>query len=321
MKNVLVTGATGFVGRHLCESLAAVGYAVVGTTRSRVANVASLNCELRTIADVGGEVDWGPILADVDYVVHLAARVHVMREVEEDPLTSFRRVNVMGTEKLLRHKGMRGVRRFVYLSSVKVHGEETTDAPFSASDRPMPVDPYGQSKLEAEQLVEDVGAELGIETVIIRPPLVYGPGVSGNFVRLLSLVKKGVPLPFGRVENTRSLVGVHNLCDLLRVCLTNADAAGKRFLISDKEDVSTPELIRLIARSMSRSARLIPVPVPMLRLAAKMLGRSAEVSRLIGSLQVDIEETMQTLNWKPPVTLADGIQSTVTWYEEQEADV
>ena len=168
---------------------------------------------------------------------------------------------------------MRGVRRFVYLSSVKVHGEETTDAPFSASDRLMPVDPYGQSKLEAEKLVETIGAELGIETVIIRPPLVYGPGVGGNFVRLLRMVDKGIPLPFGRIENSRSLVGVHNLCDLIRECLTNSAASGKRFLVSDNEDVSTPELIRLIARSMSRPARLLPVPVPMLTLAAKMLGQ------------------------------------------------
>jgi UDP-glucose 4-epimerase len=242
-----------------------------------------------------------------------------MRDAEKDPLVAFRQVNVGGTEQILRHEGMRGVRRFVYLSSVKARGEATTDVPFSASDRLMPLDPYGQSKLEAEQLVQAIGTEIGIETVIIRPPLVYGPGVGGNFVRLLGAVDKGVPLPFGLIENFRSLVSVQNLCDLIGECLANTAASGKRFLVSDNEDVSTPDLIRLIASSMSRPARLVPVPVAVLTVAAKLLGQSGEMSRLIGSLQVDIEETMQTLNWKPPVSLADGIQSTVTWYQEQKA--
>lgn len=320
MNRVLVTGATGLVGRNLCKLLVSIGYEVIGTTRSRISDSESLDFELRTIGDIGDDVDWGPILDGIDYVVHLAARVHVMRDAEKDPLAAFRRVNVRGTEQMLRHEGMRGVRRFVYLSSVKVHGEEMTDAPFSASDRLMPVDPYGQSKLEAEQQVEAVGTELGIETVIIRPPLVYGPGVGGNFVRLLEIVDKGIPLPFGWIENSRSLVSVDNLCDLIRECLANCAASGKRFLVSDDNDVSTPDLIRLIAASMSRPARLVPVPVPILTLAAKLLGQSGEMSRLIGSLQVDIEETMRTLNWRPPVSLADGIHSTVTWYQAQKAD-
>jgi len=320
MNKILITGATGFVGRYLCDFLASLGYGVIGTTRSRTSDSASSNYELRTIGDIGDDLDWGSILEGIDYVVHLAARVHVMQDVEKDPLAEFRRINVRGTEQMLRHKGMRNVRRFVYLSSVKVHGEETTDAPFSASDRLMPVDPYGQSKLEAEQLVEAIGTELGIETVIIRPPLVYGPGVGGNFVRLLRMVHKGIPLPFGHIENSRSFVSVQNLCDLIGECLANSAASRKRFLVSDNNDVSTPELIRLIATSMSRPTRLVPVPASILRLGAKLIGRPAEASRLIDSLQVDIEDTMQTLDWKPPLTLADGIQSTVTWYEEQEAD-
>jgi nucleoside-diphosphate-sugar epimerase len=279
-----------------------------------------LNYELRTIGDIGDDLDWGPIFEGIDYVVHLAARVHVMQDVEKDPLAEFRRINVRGTEQMLRHEGMRGVRRFVYLSSVKVHGEETTKAPFFASDRLMPVDPYGQSKREAEQLVEAIGTELGIETVIIRPPLVYGPSVGGNFARLLGMVDKGIPLPFGLIKNSRSLVGVHNLCDLIRECLISSAASGKRFLVSDNDDVSTPELIRLMASSMSRRARLLPVPVSMLTFVARMLGQSAAMSRLTGSLQVDIEDTMRTLNWKPPVSVAEGIQSTVILHKRQEAD-
>ena len=322
---LLVTGAGGFVGLHLCNSLAKLGYDVIGTTRSaaKARNLSKRNLsnwELRTIGDISADIDWSPVLSDVDLVVHLAARVHIMKDEARDPLAAFRQVNVIGTEQLLRHEGMRGVRRFVYLSSVKAHGEATTDVPLSSSDRLMPVDPYGQSKLEAEQVVQAIGTELGIETVIIRPPLVYGPGVGGNFVKLLGAVNKGVPLPFGLIENSRSLVSVQNLCDLIGECLANTAASGKRFLVSDNEDVSTPDLIRLIASSMSRPARLVSVPVAVLTVAAKLLGQSGEMSRLIGSLQVDIEETMQTLNWTPPVSLVDGIQSTVTWYQEQKTD-
>jgi len=320
MADVLLTGATGFVGRYLCRSLTSAGYAVTGTTRHSVGDRSADEHKLISVGDLGSAVDWEPVLKGVDCVVHLAARVHVMRDLESDPLAAFRRVNVGGTERLLRHACESGVKRFVYISSVKVHGDATPGAPFKATDAPSPTDPYGHSKLEAERVVEQVCERSGVETVIIRPPLVYGRGVGGNFRRLLQLVEKGYPLPFGRVENQRSLVSVANLCDLIRECLSNESAAGRTFLVSDDQDVSTPELLRLIAASMSRSARLLPVPVPMLALAAKLIGQSAAMSRLTESLQVDIKDTMRTLNWKPPVSVAEGIQSTVTWHKERKAD-
>ncbi len=320
MSRILVTGATGFVGRHLCKLLASIGHEVVGTTRSNAIGTEVDGYELATIADLGDEIDWGPLLEGTDYVIHLAARVHVMRELEEDPLAAFRRVNVGGTERLLRHEHMRDVKRVIFISSVKVHGDETVKKPFSATDTPVPPDPYGVSKLEAENLVEEIGAEVGFETVIIRPPLVYGPGVGGNFARLLRLIDRGIPSPFGLVRNARSLVSVDNLCDLIRECLGNESAAGKRFLVSDNSDLSTPELVRHIAAALGRPSRLLPVPVVLMRIAANLFGRAAEVSRLTGSLQVDIDATLKTLDWTPPVSVKEGIASTVAWYQEQGHD-
>ena len=320
MNRVLVTGATGFVGSHLCKLLVSRGYDVIGTTRRKIRDADQPNFQLKTVGDLGADFEWGPILDGIDYVVHLAARVHVMRDTADDPLDSFRRTNVQGTEQILRHAAAQGVKRLIYLSSVKVNGEATNDQPFSASDTPMPVDPYGQSKLEAEQLVGAVGTDVGLESVIIRPPLVYGPGVGGNFVRLIGLIEKGIPLPFSLVENRRSLVSVQNLSDLVVECLRNSAAPGECFLVSDNEDISTRDLIQMLASLMSRPARLLRVPPAVLNFAAKLTGQSAQMSRLLGSLQVDIEGTMNTLNWKPPVSLDDGIRSTVGWYQQERAD-
>jgi nucleoside-diphosphate-sugar epimerase len=237
-----------------------------------------------------------------------------MHDTEADPLSVFRRVNVAGTERLARQAADSGVKRFVYLSSIKVLGEATFDAPFTASDLPQPMDPYGQSKLEAEQALEKLAAESGLEVVIIRPPLVYGPGVGGNFLRLLQMVDKGYPLPLGRVLNKRSLVSVGNLCDLIRECIDGPAVVGKTILVSDNSDVSTAELLRLMSRAMSRPSRLVPVPVSILRAMAGLLGRSDDAVRLLGSLQVDMDETMSTLGWTPPVSMEEGIADTVQWY-------
>ena len=320
MSRILVTGATGFVGSHLCKLLASLGHEVVGTTRSNAIETEVDGYKLTTIADIGDEIEWGPLLEGTNYVIHLAARAHVMREFEHDPLAAFRRVNVRGTEQLLRHERMRDVQRVIYVSTVKVHGDETITKPFLATDTPAPPDPYAVSKFEAENLVEAIGAEAGFETVIIRPPLVYGPGVGGNFARLLKLVDKGIPLPFGLVRNARSLVSVNNLCDLIRECLGNASAAGKRLLVSDNADLSTPELLRHIAAAMGRPSRQFPVPVLPMRIAASLLGRATDVSRLTGSLQLDIGTTLKTLDWTPPVSVKEGIAGTVAWYQEQGHD-
>lgn len=317
MTRVLVTGASGFVGHHLCCSLASAGFDVTGTSRSEIRGRPPECYELRMVGDMGAPIDWSPVLRNIDFVVHLAARVHVMQDRERDALAAFRQVNVRGTEQLLCHESIHKVKRFVFVSSVKVHGDETDESPFAASDVLSPADPYAQSKCEAEELVSAVGRQTELETVIVRPPLVYGPAVGGNFLRLLRLVDKGYPLPFGRIRNQRSMVGVENLCDLIQECLTNPSAPGRRFLVSDNSDVSTPGLIELIANAMEKPVRLLPVPTSILTGVARALGRSAELSRLTGSLQVDIGDTMEALGWTPPVSMADGIRSTAKWYKQQ----
>ncbi len=309
-----MTGATGFVGRHLCKLLTNRGFSVIGTTRSSVGTALASNCDLRVIPDISDNPDWGPILKDTDYVVHLAARVHVMQDKEQDPMAAYRRVNVDGTEQLLRHAHMRNIKRFVYISSVKVHGDETGESPFSVNDDLTPSDPYGKSKLEAEQIVAKVGEEIGIETVVVRPPLVYGPGVDGNFRKLMQMIDKGYPLPLGNINNRRSLVGVRNLCSLICECLLNPSAAGQKFLVSDNQDIATSDLIRELGKSMSRPVRLVTFPAILLSLGSKVIGKSAELSRLTGSLQVNIDDTMKILGWQPPVALADEISATVAWY-------
>lgn len=320
LSRVLVTGASGFVGSHLCRRLVSQGYDVIGTRRDGHTAAADRGVTTRIIGDIGDDVDWDPILDSVDYIVHLAARVHVMRDEAKDPLEAFRRVNVGGTERLLSSSGMRGVKHVVFLSSIKVLGEQTTDHCFSSTDQPRPNDPYGQSKFEAEELVEKKGHEVGFRTTIIRPPLIYGAGVGGNFLRLMKMVDKGYPLPFGSVSNLRSLVGIENLCDLIGECLSNPSSSGRRFLVSDNKDVSTPDLVRHIARSMSRPARLLRLPQGLLGLVASVLAKSDEMSRLTGSLQVDISDTMRSLDWNPPVAFEDGIDAAVSWYMNRRSD-
>ncbi len=316
MKRVLVTGATGFVGRHLCGLLRSHGFNVLGAARSAPED--NFGHPVVVVGDIGDAVDWGAALDGVDAVVHLAARVHVMKETESDPLAEFRRVNVEGTRQLLDSDRMSSVERFVYLSTIKVHGESSVGQRMHIEDQPDPVDPYAASKLEAEDLIAAKARERGFEYTIIRPPLVYGPGVGGNFLRLMKLVDSGVPLPLGSVRNSRSLVGVSNLCDLIRECLLNPNAAGKTYLVSDDEDVSTGDLVREMAAALSRKPRLMPVSPAILLALAKLAGRSAEVSRLVDSLRVDVSPTLEDLGWKPPISLREGIESAVTWYKGQQ---
>ncbi len=241
-----------------------------------------------------------------------------MRETASDALQAYRVVNVAGTRNLAEQAAALGVKRLVYLSSIKVNGERTEgESRFARNDEPLPEDPYGISKWEAEQALWDVSARTGLEVVVVRPPLVYGPGVKGNFWRLLRLVASGVPLPLGAVCNRRSLVGLDNLVDLLTRCVDHPAAAGQTFLVSDNHDLSTPALICRLARALGKSPRLLPVPPSMLRLAGSITGKAAEVERLIGSLQVDITHTREVLNWIPPMSVDEGLRKTAEWYLSQ----
>jgi nucleoside-diphosphate-sugar epimerase len=248
-------------------------------------------------------------------VVHAAARAHVMNETEVDPLEAYRKVNVEGTRRLAEQAAVRGVSRLVYLSSVKVNGEATTSgSPFGADDAPAPEDAYGQSKWEAEQALMDVSERTGLEVVIIRPPLVYGFGVKGNFASMMHWVAKGVPLPLGAIDNRRSLLALDNLVDLINVCIDHPEAANQVFLAGDGEDLSTTELLRRVGKAMGRPARLLPVPPGLLKLGAATLGKGDMARRLLGSLQVDISKTRDVLGWEPPVSVDEGLRRAAEPY-------
>lgn len=304
---VLVTGANGFIGKALCRVFDHQQVAYRSVMRR---NDGCDSCFL--VDDINESTDWSAALSGISVVVHLAARVHVLKEIKSDPLGEFRRTNVGGSLNLARQAAAHGVQRFIFLSTIKVNGEETTGQAFGVNSDPAPVDPYGVSKFEAETGLQEIGSETGMEIVIIRPPLVYGRGVAGNFGRLLSLVKRGVPLPFTSLTNKRSFVYVENLCDLIRVCLVHPMAPqGVQFAV-DGEDVSTPELIRSVAHACGRDARLFSCPVGLLRLAGRMAGYGDEIQRLTGSLQVDGSSTREKLCWHPPFTFEQGVQRSIS---------
>ena len=301
MTRVVVTGATGFIGRTLCPMLAAAGYEVSAITRD-------------AIAEIGPDTDWSTALAGAGAVVHLAARVHKADQSAADPLAAHRRVNTLGTHRLAEAAVAAGVRRMVFASTIKVNGENTPDEPFRATHAAAPTDPYGISKWEAEQALLQVAAEGAMEAVVLRPPLVYGPGVKGNFLSLLRVCAKAPPLPLALVANRRSLIHVGNLADAIIRCLSHPAAAGRTFLVSDGETVSTPELVRRVAAALGRPARLFPVPPALLRLAGRLTGKSSAVERLLDSLAVDDREIRQVLDWNPPFSMSRGLQETATWF-------
>ncbi len=306
--SVLITGASGFVGRALCAMLVKGGYEIVPVVRGSTGLA-----DARNVGAIDAGTDWRTALKGVQTVVHLAARVHVMRDAASDPLVAFRAVNTAGTLNLARQAAAAGVQRLVFISSIKVNGEGL-ERPYSESDQPAPQDAYAISKWEAEQGLREIEAATGLEVVILRPPLVYGPGVAANFQRLMHTVSRGRPLPFGRVENRRSLLYLGNLTDAIRVCLAHSAAAGKTFLLSDGEDVSSADLIRRLARAMNRPARLLPVPVSLLYLGGALSGYSAEVTRLLGSLTVDSALFQRELGWRPPFSLEEGLSQTTAHY-------
>ncbi len=313
MPVVTVTGAGGFIGGALVRTLADGGHRVRAVARrppaARLPGVEYFEC--RDVADLRG---WEAALDGADAVVHLVARVHVMNERASDA-PEYHRVNVAGSAALARACAERAVGRLVYLSTIKVNGETTGARAFTADDAPSPThEPYARSKRETEAALFEVGRETGLDVTVIRPPLVYGPGVKGNFLSLMRAVSRQRPLPFASISNARSLVGVFNLCDLINVCLVHPAAAGEVFLVCDGEDVSTPELIRRLAAAMRRKARLVPCPVALLRFAGAVLGRGDKIMRLCGDLRVDMSKTRRRLGWEPPLTLDRGLARTVEAY-------
>ena len=309
-QTVLVTGANGFIGRALCVDIARRGFTVRAAVR-KLSSATGLPGEYVQIGDTGADADWSSALAGVDAVVHLAARVHVMRDNALQPLAAFRAVNVVATERLARAAAAQGVKRFVYVSSIKVNGEGTQPGqPYTPTDVPAPIDPYGKSKHEAEEALHWLANESGLEVVIIRPVLVYGPGVKGNFLSMMQWLHKGIPLPLGSINNQRSLVALGNLVDLIVTCLHHPKAPNQTFLISDGQDLSTTELLRRTSAELGRPARLIPVSALVLRTAARLLGKAEYAERLCGSLQVDISKTRELLGWVPPVGVDEALKQT-----------
>jgi nucleoside-diphosphate-sugar epimerase len=310
-KTFLVTGGSGFLGRALIERLVQLpDCSVVAPVRATSA-VLPACVRLLPLTSLNGTNDWSEALTDVDVVVHAAARVHVMKEVSVDPLAAFREVNVEATLNLGRAAAASGVKRFIYISSIKVNGEGTPPGTaYSADDVPAPIDPYGISKLEAEQGLKVLAADTGMEVVIIRPVLVYGPGVKANFLNMMRWLHRGVPLPFGAVHNQRSLVAIDNLVDLVVTCSDHPAAANQVFLVSDGEDVSTTQLLRKLAGALGKPALLLPIPAWLMSGVAALLGKRALSDRILGSLQVDISKNRQLLGWTPPVTLDKALSLT-----------
>ncbi len=312
MDKVLVTGPDGFVGYRLCSRLIEEGFAVRGAQFSRLP--LPEGCESIVVGDLAEAVNWDEAFDGVDRVIHLAARVHVMNDESNDPLTAFRHVNADGTRAVAEAAVRAGVKRFVFVSTVKVHGEGTRDLPFHSDDSFAPEDPYGVSKMEAEQMLASLSVAGDLEVTAVRPPLVYGPGVRANFLRLLSAVNKGLPLPFGMIHNHRSLVGVNNLIDLLVCCLVHEKAGNEAFLVSDGRDLSTAELVRAMAEALGCRPRLLPVPAVLMKLAGGLIGKRGEVDRLLGSLTVDISKNRELLDWQPPVSIEQGLKETAEWF-------
>jgi nucleoside-diphosphate-sugar epimerase len=393
MNRVLVTGPDGFVGSKVCEQLLADELSVRGALRSGASKCVSSEVregggaedggaedepqtansipqtEFIVVGDINAQTDWFQALEGIDAIVHLAARVHIMDDTAEDPLEAFRAVNVEGTRRLAQEAARAGVRRLVFISSIKVNGEQTQSpsrdqrsevggqtgesgacegaeavAPpgspgsrtpttmdgnanckpqtsnlkpfFSERDKPSPEDPYGQSKHEAEVALREIEASTGMEVVILRPPLLYGPGVKANFLKLIQLVDKGIPLPLGAVNNKRSLLSLTNFADVISKCVTDERAAGQTFLVSDGDDISTGELVRRIATALGKSPRLLPVPEGLMKLAGKLTGKSAQVQRLCSSLQIGSSKVRKTLDWTPPVSMEQELARVAEWYRE-----
>jgi nucleoside-diphosphate-sugar epimerase len=309
---VLITGATGFIGRALAASAGPLEWRAAVRSHPR----SGLAADQVIVGDIDGQTDWSAALNGVDCVVHLAARVHVMNPTANDRI-DFERTNVQGTQQLAGAAAAAGIKRFIYLSSIKVNGESTVDRAFCSDDVPQPGDDYARSKLQAERCVAAIEAASHMSVAIVRSPLVYGPGVRANFLRLLALAHSALPLPLASINNARSMVSAWNLCDLMCALLRCDRPQSGVFLAADGEDISTAELVRRLAKVMQRPARLFSMPVGALRAVAALTGRSAEMHRLCDSLTIDISATRTRLGWSPPLSLDEGLARTVEWYLQQ----
>jgi nucleoside-diphosphate-sugar epimerase len=308
-KRILVTGASGFIGRYVCPFLKERGFFVKAAVRSDTRDVQGAD-EVVTMGDLSEATDWRQALSGIDIVIHCAGRAHIMEEAETDPMEAFRKVNVWGTKRLAQQAGAAGVEKFIFISSVKVNGEGGLK-PYTEKDAPDPKDPYGASKREAEDVLACLAAQEGLRTVILRLPLVYGPGVKANFKNLMRIAAAGFPLPLAGISNRRSFIYLGNLADALLTCMTHPLAVGETFLVSDGMDVSTSDLIKMLARSMNKRAVVFSLPVRLLRALFKMAGKTEELEKLTGSLTVDTSKIRDLLGWKPPFTLGEGIEKTV----------
>lgn len=311
MTQVLVTGANGFVGKNLYQALRKTGYDVRGAVRNKRNNDdLSGDSGLVYTGDIGPGTDWVEAIERSNVVVHLAGRAHILRETAKDPLAEFRRINVAGTESLARVAANVGVRRFIFISSIGVNGNTTSGSPFLEQDQPRPHNAYAVSKFEAEQVLRRVAQETGLEIVVIRPPLVYGPGVGANFRKLMNWLNRGIPLPLGAIRNKRSLVALDNIVDLIIKCIEHPAAAHQTFLVSDGEDLSTTALLVRLGQAMGKPARLLPIPQKLLEASLRILGKDALLQQLCGSLQVDISKARMLLGWEPPVAVDKGLRQT-----------
>lgn len=316
MHKVLVTGPDGFVGTAVCNKL------VTNKTNVRGAQWQKAplppQCESVVVGDICADTDWSDALRNIDTVVHLAARVHIMNDTAGNPLAEFRKTNVDGTEALAKAAATAGVKRFVFISTIKVCGEQTNPGcPFTEHNL-APEDPYAISKKEAEDKLKNIAESSGMEFVILRPPLLYGPGVKANFLKLIQLVDKRIPLPLGGIKNKRSLLGLSNFANLISTCVTHPNAANQTFVVSDNDDVSTPELIKRIASALGKRPHLLPIPEWMMKAAGAAVGKSAQVHRLCSSLQIDSSYVRKKLDWQPPHTMTEELEKVAAWFKEAE---
>lgn len=313
MKKICVTGASGFIGKSLCKTLLASNKTVRGFVRSLNTNTDPPEIELISIGNISSKTNWIDQIRGYDCIVHCAGQVHFIKDKID--LETYRLVNSEGTKRLAEQAVEAGVKRLVFLSTVKVNGESTVREEnfriFTYKDKPDPQDPYSRSKLEAENALWEIASKTNLEVVVVRLPLVYGYNAKGNLKRLMKLINFGLPLPFSLIKNNRSLICIDNLVDVLIRCIEHPKAKGNTFLVSDDEDLSTPDLLRFIASEMKISLCLFPFPISMLKILGFITGNSNEINRLVGSLQLDISHTKKTLNWFPPVTLRDGIKKMV----------